>query len=121
MTTGASRPLVATTMTNDPDTLHASVRRAVDFRGDVTVTRADGSRVEGFAFDARIEGRPDDCIRLLSEGSVDRTEVPLSAIASIECTGKDAATGRSWENWIRRYAEQKLAGEAASIESEPLD
>jgi hypothetical protein len=36
-------------------------------------------------------------------------------------TGKDAAAGKTWENWMRRYAEKKLKGEAADIESETLD
>ena len=44
-----------------------------------------------------------------------------STIASISFTGKDAAAGKTWENWMRRYAEKKLKGEAAGIESEPLD
>ena len=46
--------------------------------------------------------------------------VRLSEIESVSLSGKDAASGRTWESWIRRYAEKKLAGEAASIESEPL-
>ena len=44
----------------------------------------------------------------------------IASIKSLAFTGKDAASGKSWESWIRRYAEKKLAGEAANIESEAL-
>lgn len=99
--------------------LREAVRRAVDFRGDVTIETRDGRRVEGFAFDARL-GEEGESIRLLPAESSTRVEVPLAHVARLSFTGKDAASGKSWENWIRRYAEKKLAGEAASIESETL-
>ncbi len=142
-TTVASAP---TMTTSDPESvdgadgamLRAAIARAVDFRGDVTLVLHDGSVVEGFAFDARLDadrgpvsgGRdaaPDaapgsaaDCIRLLPTDSTERRTIPLSRIARLSFTGKDAASGKSWENWVRRYAAKKLAGEAASIESDAL-
>ena len=42
-------------------------------------------------------------------------------VAAVAFTGKDAAAGKTWENWVRRYAEKRLAGEKACIESEKLD
>ena len=130
-TTVASAPTMTTT-DHDTDSvdgddaalLRAAVARAVDFRGDVTLALRDGTVVEGFAFDARLgaaaapaEG---ECIRVLPVDSNERRAVPLAQIARLSFTGKDAASGKSWENWIRRYAAKKLAGEAASIESEPM-
>jgi hypothetical protein len=44
--------------------------------------------------------------------------VALRDIRTLAFTGKDAASGKTWDNWVRRYAAKKLAGEAASIESE---
>jgi hypothetical protein len=104
---------------SDRAMLRDAVRRAVDFRGDITIETRDGRTVEGFAFDARL-GEEGESIRLLPPDSNARVEVPLAHIARLVFTGKDAASGKSWENWIRRYAEKKLAGEAASIESETL-
>ena len=83
----------------------------------------DGRTIVGFAFDARLAPAADpakDEIRVLPADSNERVRVPLAAIHTLAFTGKDAASGKSWENWIRRYAEKKLAGEAASIESEAL-
>ena len=108
---------------SDPAMLREGVARAVDFRGDVTILTTDGRTVAGYAFDARLAPTPDpakDEIRVLPADSNERVRVPLSSIKTLAFTGKDAASGRSWESWIRRYAEKKLAGEAASIESEAL-
>lgn len=103
--------------------LREGVLRAVDFRGDVTIATTDGRSISGYAFDARVGAVPDpaaDEIRILPTDSNERVRVPLATIRSLAFTGKDAASGKSWESWIRRYAEKKLAGEAASIESEAL-
>jgi hypothetical protein len=102
------------------ESLREAIRRAVDYRGDVTVVRTDGGAIEGFAFDACLDGSADECVRLLAPEASRPEVVRLAEIESVSLSGKDAATGRSWESWIRRYAERKLAGEAASIESEPL-
>jgi len=105
---------------SDPARLREAVLRAVDFRGDVTIECVDGSIVEGFAFDARVEPPDAACVRILPADGAARQTVPLAAIRTLAFTGKDAASGKSWETWLRRYAERKLAGEAASIESDPL-
>lgn len=105
---------------SDPARLREAVLRAVDFRGDVTIERVDGSIVEGFAFDARVDAVDEACIRVLPADGSPRQSVPLAGIRTLAFTGKDAASGKSWENWLRRYAERKLAGQSASIESDPL-
>jgi len=40
--------------------------------------------------------------------------IPLNKVIS-------RPAGKTWENWVRRYAEKRLAGEKACIESEKLD
>lgn len=117
--TDATKPLD----NSDPAMLREGVARAVDFRGDVTIVTTDGRTIVGYAFDARLAPAPDpvvDEIRVLPADSNDRVRVPIASIQSLAFTGKDAASGKSWESWIRRYAEKKLAGEAANIESEAL-
>ena len=115
---------------DDPTLLREAVRRAVDYRGDVTVRCVDGREISGYAFDARLReagtGAVDqnleasEELRVLKTDTNDRLRIQLIEISAIGCTGKDAASGKTWENWVRRYAEKKLAGEAASIESEAL-
>ena len=103
--------------------LREAVVRAVDFRGDVTIETTDGRTVVGFAFDARtgdVSDAAHDEIRVLPADSNERVRIPLGTVRTLAFTGKDAASGKSWESWIRRYAAKKLAGEAANIESEAL-
>ena len=105
---------------SDAAMLREAVVRAVDFRGDVTLDLRDGRTVTGFAFDAQLTRAEGDAIRVLPAESDARVTVPLSSIRRLTFSGKDAASGKSWENWLRRYAAKKLAGESASIESDPL-
>ena len=37
--------------------------------------------------------------------------VSYAEIARLAFTGRDMADGRSWEAWVRKYAERKAAGE----------
>ncbi len=97
------------------DAFAAAVAAAVDYRGDVTIDRA-GEPILGYLFDATPER-----IRVMPADGGAAVSVPVAEIVSIEFSGKDAASGRTWENWVRRYVERKRAGEAANIESERLD
>lgn len=93
-----------------------ALRAAVDYRGDVTIDRAGGT-VTGFLFDLR----SGDSLRLMDSERGAKITVPLAEVESIEFSGKDAASGKTWENWVRRYVERKLAGKSANIESDALD
>ena len=43
--------------------------------------------------------------------SGEKITVRYADVAQISFTGRDMADGRSWEAWIRKYAERKAAGE----------
>ena len=107
---------------SDPARLLASLDAIRDFRGDVTLVLHGGATVEGFVFDVIVGSDLGACaLRLLVPGDATRRTVAGREIAAIRITGRDAAAGKTWENWVRRYAEKRLAGERASIESETLD
>ncbi len=93
-----------------------------DFRGDVTLVLNGDATVEGFVFDVIVGSDFGSCaLRLLVPGDANRRTVAGHEIAAIRISGRDAAAGKTWENWVRRYAQKRLAGERASIESETLD
>jgi hypothetical protein len=107
---------------SDLQRLREAVELAFDYRGDVTLTTIAGNSVEGYIFDRREElATGEMIIRIIPKESDDRITVRLSEVQSLAFTGKDTASGKTFENWIKKYAQKKLAGEAASIESEPLD
>lgn len=95
---------------------------AFDYRGDVTLTLADGSVVECYIFDRRAGATmQDSVVRVMLVGGGEKQTIPYDRITRLAFTGKDTAAGKSWENWVRRYVEKRMAGEQASIESDPLD
>jgi hypothetical protein len=96
--------------------------QAFDYRGDVTLTLADGSVLECYIFDRR-EGRTfaESTVRVMLSATGEKRTIGYPQIARLEFSGKDTAAGKTWENWVRRYVEKRLAGERASIESEHID
>ena len=60
-------------------------------------------------------------IRLLPADGAERITIPLRDVAAIQFTGRDTAEGRSFETWVRKYVQRKLAGEPANIETTPED
>ena len=85
-----------------------ALRVAFDYRGDVTLTLADGSRVEGYV--ANLDGEE---LRVWSKGSVETRQIPVGAIQHVELTGRDTASGRSYQTWLRQYEEKKAAAAAS--------
>jgi hypothetical protein len=106
----------------DPDVLRHALEEAFSYRGDVTLTLADASVVDGYIFDRKAGATlAESTVRVLLRDSDERRTVRWSEIRSVSFTGKDTAAGKTWESWVKRYAEKRLSGEAASIESESLD
>ncbi|MEM7229333.1 MAG: hypothetical protein AAF432_11025 [Planctomycetota bacterium] len=107
----------------DPIRLDAIIDHAVNYRGDVQITvHSTGDIIEGFAFDrapAR-DGQP-SMLRVMPKNDDAKIAISCDDIARLELTGKDTAAGKSFETWVKKYVEKKLAGQTASIESESLD
>jgi hypothetical protein len=92
--------------------LREGLEKAFDYRGDVTITRRDGSSVEGYIFDRRAAATlSESVIRLFPKGDSNKVSIPYSDIASLSFTGRDTAAGKSWEAWLKKYWEKKAAGE----------
>jgi hypothetical protein len=103
--------------------LRDALEQAFDYRGDVTITRKDGSRVEGYIFDRRNGAAlAASVVRLIPKDSPQKISIPYSDIAALAFTGRDTAAGKSWEAWVRKYWEKKAAGEKhIALEPETLD
>lgn len=103
------------------------LEKAFDFRGDVTLTLADGKTVTGYVFDRTklMAGTAAEAhlavaaVRMLPAEGEQRITVAYAQIKSV-AFGRDTALGKSFETWIKKYVEKKLKGEKASIESEVL-
>ena len=92
--------------------IRLALEKAFDYRGDVTIVRKDGSKLEGYLFDRR-SGKTlaDSVVRLIPKDSNQKIAVPYADIASLVFSGRDTAAGKSFEAWMKKYAEKKAAGE----------
>jgi hypothetical protein len=106
-------------LASDEETRQA-LEKAFDYRGDITITKKDGAKVEGYIFDRQTgAGLEDSIVRLLPStgpagGSMGaRTKITLryAEIARLEFTGRDTAEGKRFEDWVKQYKAKKAAGE----------
>jgi hypothetical protein len=100
-----------------------ALEKAFDYRGDVTITRKDGSKVEGYIFDRRTgKTLADSAVRLFPKDTDQKISIPYSEIAALAFSGRDTAAGKSFEAWVRKYWEKKAAGEKnIGIQAEALE
>jgi hypothetical protein len=103
--------------------LRIALEKAFDYRGDVTLTLKDNSKIEGYIFD-RVAGKTltTSFVRLMPKDASQKLKVPYAHIAALSFSGKDTAAGKSWEAWVRKYWEKKASGEGAlSLEPESIE
>ena len=104
----------------DAERFEFALNEAVEYRGDVTFTTTDGTTIEGYIFD--LTGSVEDgSIGYMTRDDKSPQRMDVTSINSIEFSGKDTAEGKSFETWIEKYVQKKLAGERASIECESLE
>jgi hypothetical protein len=103
--------------------IRAVIEKAFDYRGDVTITRKDGSQITGYLFDRRVgPALAASVVRLMLAMGSERPAIPYSEIAGIAFTGRDTAAGKSYEAWVKKYWEKRAKGEKnISIEPEALE
>ena len=103
--------------------LRIALEKAFDYRGDVTLTLKDNSRIEGYLFD-RTTGSSlaSSFVRVLPKESHQKLKIAYADIAALAFTGRDTAAGKSWEAWVGKYWEKKTSGEGdLSLQPESLE
>jgi hypothetical protein len=105
------------------DEVRVALEKAFDYRGDVTITRKDGTTVEGYIFDRRPGTTlAASAVRLFPRDKDEKVTIAYDQIAGLAFSGRDTAAGKSWETWLKKYQEKKAAGEKnIGIEPEKLD
>ncbi len=108
-----------------------ALEKAFDYRGDVTLTRKDGTIVEGYLYDRKAGPTLEtSAARLMPQppkGSpagtpIERITIPYTEIAALKFSGRDTAAGKTFEAWVKKYWEKKAAGEKdIQIAPETLD
>ncbi|PYU74617.1 MAG: hypothetical protein DMG49_04470 [Acidobacteria bacterium] len=103
--------------------LRMALEKAFDYRGDVTLTLKDKSKIEGYLFD-RTTGSSltTSFARVLPKDSNQKLKISYADIAALAFTGRDSAAGKSWEAWVGKYWKKKASGEGdLSLQPESLE
>jgi hypothetical protein len=103
--------------------LRMALEKAFDYRGDVTLTLKDNSKIEGYLFD-RTTGSSlaTSFVRVLPKDSSQKVRIAYADIAALAFTGRDTAAGKSWEAWVGKYWEKKASGEGdLNLQPESLE
>jgi len=97
--------------------LREALEKAFDYRGDITLTRKNGTKIEGYIFDRVSETTlSGSFVRILPKNGGSRMKIAYSDIAAVAFSGRDPAAGKSWEAWVKKYWEKKeVGGEGASL------
>ncbi len=103
--------------------LRIALEKAFDYRGDVTLTLKDNSKIEGYLFDrATGSSLTSSFVRVLPKDSNQKLKIAYADIAALAFTGRDTAAGKSWEAWVGKYWEKKVSGGGdLSLQPESLD
>src|SRR5206468_9378321 len=82
--------------------LRIALEKAFDYRGDVTLTLKDNSKIEGYVFD-RVAGDSltSSFVRVMPKDASQKLKVAYANIAALAFTGRDTAVGKGWEAWVR--------------------
>jgi hypothetical protein len=98
-------------LASDED-LKTALEKALDYRGDVTLTLKSGERFEAYIFNRQTGATlADSWVQYFTPKADDKRKVSYAEIARLEFSGKDRAAGKHWEDWVKAYNEKKAAGE----------
>ena len=111
--------------------IREALEKAFDYRGAVTITRKDGSTVEGYLYDRKTGSTlASSAARVMPQppkGSpagtpLERVTIAYTDIAALKFSGRDTAAGKTFEAWVKKYWAKKAAGESnIQIAPETLD
>jgi hypothetical protein len=87
--------------------LAEAIEHAFDYRGDVTLELADGQELEGYVFNRQTENQ--GLVQIFPKHASEVRTVHYRDIAAIRFSGKDTASGKSWEAWVAKKEAQRLA------------
>lgn len=91
-----------------PADVAEAVELAFDYRGDVILELTSGERIEGYVYNRSADHNPPSLHFFLKQESGPR-RIPYEAIAAIVFSGKDTASGKSWEAWVAKKESQRRA------------
>ena len=85
--------------------LKQQIEAAFNYRGNVTLTKKDGSTTEGFVFNREFDHstiEENQFVEIFLAGSGAPCKLTVAELESVELTGEDHAAGKSYEEWLKK-------------------
>ena len=95
----------------EPGNLEEIVEVAFDYRGDVTVLLRDEDDLVGYLANRSFgrSAQAESWVEVFPAAGGAGRRISLAAIRGLILSGKDVASGKSWENWLKKYTERREA------------
>ena len=91
--------------------LRDALEKALDYRGDITITCKNGEKIEAYIFNSHTaETLSASWVQYFAPNAAEKRKLSYAEIDRLEF-GKDRAAGKHWEDWVKKYNERKAAGE----------
>ena len=101
---------------DDPVELARVIEAAFDYRGDVTLLLSDGSELAGYLAN-RDASAKEPFLDVFPSAGGERRRVLYTQLRGLELSGKDTASGKSWESWVKKWT----ANQAAAARGEKVE
>ena len=95
----------------EPGSLEEMVEIAFDYRGDVSILLRDEDDLVGYLANRSIvqQTPAESWIEVFPAAGGARRRISLAAIRGLTLSGKDVASGKSWESWLKKYTGRRDA------------
>lgn len=102
----------------NPAELAEAVEQAFDYRGDVSLELRSGRIVEGYVSNRDSKGS-EPFLQIFPRDGADLQTIAYADVTTINFTGKDTASGKSWEAWVtKKEAQRRAETERAAAEAQ---
>jgi hypothetical protein len=98
-----------------PEQVSRIIEDAFHYRGDVTLDLQSGERIEGYIFNRNPNAEP-PYLQIFIEGRSAPRHIPYSEILAVSFSGENTASGKDWEEWIKKKESERQA-ESARVEA----
>ena len=94
-----------------------AVEQAFDYRGDILLELTSGKNVEGYVSN-RDTRAAEPFLEIFPKDESEMRLIRIADIAAITFTGRDTASGKSWEAWVtKKEAQRRAEADQASNEA----
>jgi hypothetical protein len=91
-----------------------AIEQAFDYRGDVSLELTSGKTIEGYVSN-RDANAAQPFLHVFPRDESEMRMIRYAEVAAIRFTGKDTASGKSWEAWVaKKEAQRRADAEQAS-------